>query len=204
VQYKPASCLELTPRSCAILAVKKPLNLRAGLDMLRPGDILTHCYTGNANLAGQATNIVQDGKLLPAAREAKQRGVVFDVGHGGGSFDFRVAEAAIQQGCLPDTISSDVHTFSSHSRDMPHLTYLPWVMGTFLALGFTLDQVIAMTTSFPGRVINRNDKLGTLQIGAPAEVSVLELTEAPARFVAQGVSGSLWPSEFFGSSQPKT
>ena len=56
-------------------------------------------------------------------------------------------------------------------------------MSTFLALGFTLDQVIAMTTFLPGKVIDRNDKLGTLQIGAPADVSVLELTEAPTRFV---------------------
>ena len=89
------------------------------LDVLRPGDILTHCYTGNANLRRRATNLIQGGKLLPAALYAKQRGVVFDVAHGGGSFDFRVADAAIQQGLLPDTISSDVHTYSSHSRGMP-------------------------------------------------------------------------------------
>ena len=62
------------------------------LDLLRPGDILTHCYSGAPNFAGQFTNIVQDGKLLPAALAAKQRGVVFDVGHGGGSFDYTVAE----------------------------------------------------------------------------------------------------------------
>jgi dihydroorotase len=68
------------------------------LDLLRPGDILTHCYTGFPNNAGVATNIVQDGKLLPAALAAKQRGVMFDVGHGGGSFDFTVAEVAIPGG----------------------------------------------------------------------------------------------------------
>ena len=68
------------------------------LDLLRPGDILTHCYSGAPNIAGQFTNIVQDGKLLPAALEAKKRGVHFDVGHGGGSFDYTVAEAAIAQG----------------------------------------------------------------------------------------------------------
>ena len=61
------------------------------LDMLRPGDILTHCYSGAPNLAGQFTNIVQEGKLLPAALAAKKRGVVFDIGHGGGSFDYTVA-----------------------------------------------------------------------------------------------------------------
>jgi hypothetical protein len=78
------------------------------LDLLWPGDILTHCYSGFPNLAGDFTNIVQDGHLLPAALAAKQRGVVFDIGHGGGSFDYTVAEAAIQQGCPPDTISSDI------------------------------------------------------------------------------------------------
>src|SRR5262252_6665072 len=65
------------------------------LDLLRPGDILTHCFSGAPNLAGAFTNIVQDGRLLPAALAARQRGVIFDVGHGGGSFDYTVAEVAI-------------------------------------------------------------------------------------------------------------
>ena len=69
------------------------------LDLLRPGDVLTHAYSGAPNIGGVFTNIVQDGKLLPAALAAKQRGVMFDVGHGGGSFDFTVAEAAIAGGC---------------------------------------------------------------------------------------------------------
>src|SRR6267154_1337089 len=68
------------------------------LDLLRPGDVLTHAYSGAPNMAGTFTNIVQDGKLLPAALAAKQRGVIFDVGHGGGSFDFTVAEVAIAAG----------------------------------------------------------------------------------------------------------
>src|SRR5215472_1187407 len=67
------------------------------LDLLRPGDILTHCYSGAPNLAGAFTNIVQDGRLLPAALAAKRRGVLFDIGHGGGSFDYTVAEPAIAQ-----------------------------------------------------------------------------------------------------------
>ena len=71
------------------------------LDLLRPGDVLTHAYSGAPNIAGAFTNIVQDGKLLPAALAAKQRGVIFDVGHGGGSFDFTVAEVAIPGGLRP-------------------------------------------------------------------------------------------------------
>jgi dihydroorotase len=150
------------------------------LDLLRPGDVLTHCYSGAPNNAGEFTNIVQDGKLLPAALAAKQRGVVFDVGHGGGSFDYTVAEAAIQQGCPPDTISSDIHVFSANSPGMP---YLPWVMSKFLGLGFPLDRVVAMATQIPARVIGKVAKLGTLQVGAPADLSMLELVEGPVSFV---------------------
>jgi dihydroorotase len=150
------------------------------LDLLRPGDVLTHAYSGLPNIAGQFTNIVQDGRLLPAALSAKQRGVVFDVGHGGGSFDYTVCEAAIQQGCPPDTISSDVHVASANTPGMPYLT---WVMSKFLGLGFTLEQVISMATAMPAKVINRAPKLGTLQVGAPADVSVLELVEGPVSFV---------------------
>lgn len=150
------------------------------LDALRPGDILTHCFTGAPNVGKQLTNIVQDGKLVPAALEAKRRGVIFDVGHGGGSFDYTVAEAAIQQGCTPDVISSDIHVFSGNSPGMP---FLPWVMSKFLNLGFTLEQVIAMATAVPGRVINRLPKLGTLQPGAPADVTVLDVVDGPVEFV---------------------
>ncbi len=150
------------------------------LDLLRPGDILTHCYSGAPNIAGDATNIVQDGKLLPAALAAKRRGVVFDVGHGGGSFDYTIAEAAIAQGCGPDTISSDIHVFSGNTPGMP---YLPWVMSKFIGMGFTLEQVVSMATTAPARVIGRVPKLGTLQIGAPADLSILEIVEGAVSFV---------------------
>ena len=138
------------------------------LDLLRPGDVLTHAYSGAPNIAGQFTNIVQDGRLLPSALAAKRRGVLFDVGHGGGSFDYTVCEAAIQQGCPPDTISSDIHVFSGNSPGMP---YLAWVMSKFLGLGFSLEQVVSMATAAPAKIINRAAKLGTLQVGAPADVS---------------------------------
>ena len=154
--------------------------MSAILDLLRPGDVLTHCYSGAPNLAGRFTNIVQDGKLLPAALAAKRRGVVFDVGHGGGSFDYTIAEAAIAQGCPPDTISSDIHVYSGNTPGMPYLT---WVMSKFLHMGFTLEQVITMATANPARVINRLPKLGTLQIGAPGDVSILEHVQESVEFV---------------------
>ncbi len=150
------------------------------LDMLRPGDILTHAYSGAPNLAGAFTNIVTDGKLLPAALAAKQRGVLFDVGHGGGSFDFTVAEVAIPAGCTPDTISSDIHVFSGNSPGMP---FLPWVMSKFMTMGFSLEQVVTMATSAPAKIINRAPKIGTLQIGAPGDVAIMELVEGPVSFV---------------------
>jgi len=165
---------------CHIGGVETPALMSQILDLLRPGDILTHAYSGAPNLAGAFTNIVQDGRLLPAALAAKQRGVIFDVGHGGGSFDYTVAEAAIQQGCPPDTISSDIHVFSGNTPGMPYLT---WVMSKFMGLGFTLDQVLIMATSNPGTVINRMPKLGTLQVGAPGDVAVMEVVEGPVSFV---------------------
>jgi dihydroorotase len=150
------------------------------LDLLRPGDILTHSYSGAPNLAGAFTNIVQDGRLLPAALAAKQRSVMFDVGHGGGSFDYTMAEPAIAQGCPPDTISSDIHVFSGNTPGMPYLT---WVMSKFMGLGFSLEQVVAMATVNPAKIINRLPKLGTLQVGAPGDVAIMELVEAPVSFV---------------------
>jgi dihydroorotase len=165
---------------CHIGGVETPVLMSEILDTLRPGDILTHCYSGAPNVNGQFTNIVQGGKLLPAALAAKRRGVVFDVGHGGGSFDYTVAEAAIQQGCPPDVISSDIHVFSGNSPGMPYLT---WVMSKFLNMGFSLEQVVAMATVNPARVINRAPKLGTLQAGAPGDVTVLEVVQGPVEFV---------------------
>jgi dihydroorotase len=151
-----------------------PGDLSVLLDTLRPGDILTHSYSSVGN------NTVQNGKLIAAALAAKKRGVIIDVGHGGASFDYTVAEPAIQQGLVPDTIGSDIHAVSGNTPGMP---YLPWVMSKFLNMGFSLEQVVTMATSAPAKVIGRLDKLGTLAIGAPADVSILELVEGPVDFV---------------------
>jgi dihydroorotase len=144
------------------------------LDLLRPGDILTHSYTGAGN------NVVQNAKLLPAALAAKQRGVIIDVGHGGGSFDFTVCEPAMQQGLTIDTISSDIHAVSINTPGYPTL---PWVMSKFLSLGLSLDDVVAKTTIEPAKIIGRVPGLGTLQVGAPADVAVLDVIDGPVEFV---------------------
>ncbi|HEY2902305.1 MAG TPA: amidohydrolase/deacetylase family metallohydrolase [Polyangia bacterium] len=151
-----------------------PQSLSALLDLMRPGDIVTHAFSGVGN------NIVQDGQVLPAARAAKQRGVILDVAHGAGSFDYAVAETAFAQGLLPDTLSSDIHAFSTNSPGKP---YMPWVMSKFLNLGFSLSEVVAMSTVAPARIINRVDKLGTLQEGAPADVAIMQLHDEPVRFI---------------------
>ncbi len=165
---------------CHIGGVETPALMSQILDTLRAGDVLTHAYSGAPNIANQFTNIVQDGKLLPAAAEAKKRGVVFDVGHGGGSFDYTIAEVAIASGAGPDVISSDIHVFSGNSPGMPYLT---WVMSKFLNLGYTLEQVVTMATATPAKVINKVSKAGTLQVGAPGDVSLLEVVEGPVSFV---------------------
>ncbi|MGZ5032541.1 MAG: amidohydrolase family protein [Usitatibacter sp.] len=165
---------------CHIGGVQSVALMSDILDTLRPRDILTHCYSGAPNLANQFTNIVQDGKVLPAARAAKRRGVHFDVGHGGGSFDYTVAEAAIADGVGPDTISSDMHVFSGNTPGMPYLT---WVMSKFLNMGFTLEHVVAMATINSARAIGKLPKLGTLEIGAPGDVTILEMVEGPVEFV---------------------
>jgi dihydroorotase len=165
---------------CHIGGVETVALMSQILDTLRPGDILTHCYSGAPNDAGQFTNIVQDGKVLPAALAAKQRGVVFDVGHGGGSFDYTVAEAAIAQGCTPDNISSDIHVFSGNSPGQPYLTN---VMSKFMNMGYSLEQVLGMVTTGPAKIINRLPKHGTLQVGAPGDATLLEVVNGPVEFV---------------------
>jgi dihydroorotase len=151
-----------------------PGSLSDLLDLLRPGDILTHAFSGAGN------NIVQNGQLAPAAKAAKQRGVIFDVGHGGGSFDYTVCEPALQQGGEPDTISSDLHGFSINSPGYP---VLPNVMSKFLNLGIPLEEVVARTTWEPAKIIDRVPGLGTLQVGAPADISIFDLVDGPVDFV---------------------
>ena len=153
-----------------------PVPLAEVLETMRPGDIVTHAYSN----AGETNAIVAGGKLLPQALEARRRGVVFDVGHGGGSFDFTIAEPALAQGLAPDTISSDVHSASIQSPGKP---LLPWVLSKFLSLGIPLDAVIAKATIEPARIIGRVPGLGTLQVGAPADVAVFRLVEGPVTFV---------------------
>lgn len=133
---------------------------------LRPGDIYTHCYSGLRD------ELLPDGKVNPGMWAGRKRGVIFDVGHGGGSFTWRVAVPAIKQGFLPDSISTDLHIGSMNSGMKNILN----VMGKFLAMGLSPDQVIQWTTWNPAREIH-HEELGNLSIGAIADVSVLRLQQ---------------------------
>ena len=123
---------------------------------------------------------MQDGKLLPAALAAKKRGVIFDIGHGGGGFDYTIAKAAIAPRVPARHPLKRRACVLRHSPAMP---YLPWVMSKLIGLGFTLPEVVSMATAAPVLVISRIPKHGTLQVGAPADLSILEIVDGPVSFV---------------------
>jgi dihydroorotase len=110
---------------------------------------------------------------------AGARGVAFDVGHGGGSFDYPTAEIARAQGFSPDVLSTDIHCVAGNKPGMPYLT---WVMSKFMNLGYSLDEVVEMSTVKAARVIDRIPMLGTLQVGAPGDVAIMDLVESKVLF----------------------
>jgi dihydroorotase len=152
------------------------------LKKLRPGDIYTHTYYGAVPL------LDEKGRLLPYLFEARKRGVLFDVGHGGAAFLFRQAAPAVRQGFPPDSISTDVHAGSllAGMKDMLN------VMSKFLNLGMPLDDVILRSTWNPARTIQR-EELGHLSVGAIADLAVLRLESGAFGFVdswGAGMSGN--------------
>jgi dihydroorotase len=141
-------------------------------EKLRPGDIYTHMYSGLRKELGLS------GRVNPGLWEGRKRGVVFDVGHGGGSFVWRVAVPAVKEGFVPDCISTDLHINSMNAG----MKNMPNVMSKFLALGLELDDVVAQSTWNPARRIG-HDELGHLSVGAPADVAVLRLETGRFGFV---------------------
>ncbi|MHC4877206.1 MAG: amidohydrolase/deacetylase family metallohydrolase [Planctomycetota bacterium] len=138
------------------------------LDALGPGDVLTHCYHG------KRCGLVDDNlQLLPVARDALQRGVLLDLGHGSGSFSFPVAHALMDQGIVPHFLSSDIHTYNVHGPVFDLVTTLD----KFLHLGLSIDDVIRKATAEPARFLGRSEELGTLQPGALADVTILSIEE---------------------------
>jgi len=137
------------------------------LERLRPGDILTHCCRMFPNAL-----IDRERNIRAEVEDAHQRGVIFDVGHGRGSFDFKVARAMVENGFTPDIISSDVHIVSV---DGPAFDVLV-TMSKFLCLGLTLPEVLRTVTVNAARAINRPE-LGSLKPGSPGDATVLRIDE---------------------------
>jgi Predicted amidohydrolase len=142
------------------------------LKHLRPGDIYTHTYLSVVPM------LDEQGRVLPYLFDARKRGVLFDVGHGGGSFSFRQAVPAVRQGFLPDSISTDLHVESMNAgmKDMLN------VMSKFLNMGAPLEGVVARATWAPARAIH-HEELGHLSAGSAADVAVLRLVEGNFGFV---------------------
>jgi dihydroorotase len=134
------------------------------LGALRPGDILTHCFRPfpNAPIHG-------DGQIRKEILEARERGIIFDIGHGYGGLGFRSARAALEQGVQPDVLSSDVHVLSA---DGPAFDILA-VMSKFMALGMSLTEVVKAATAAPARALRRDD-LGTLRVGSAGDATIIE------------------------------
>ncbi len=142
------------------------------LELLGPGDIVTHAFTGWEPGIVDTTR-----RIIPAAREARARGVLFDVGHGRGSFAFGRAEAALADGFRPDTISTDLHRFNV---PLPAVD-LTTTMSKFLYLGVSLADVVAMTTAAPAAAIGQGAQRGSLGVGAVADITLLRREEGSFR-----------------------
>jgi len=135
-------------------------------EKLRPGDISTHCFRGTVPVADER------GRLYPYLLAARRRGVLFDLGHGQGSFLFRNAVPAIREGFFPDTVSSDLHAGSMNAAMMD----LPTVMSKLMAAGMSLEEVVSGATWAPARVIG-HPELGQLAPGAPADIAAWRVME---------------------------
>jgi len=145
------------------------------LQRLRPGDIHTHLYAKHIPLLND------DGKVNGYVRKARERGVLFDLGHGAGSFWFRIAVPAMKQGFGPDSISTDLHKSSAL---IPNAT-MPATMSKMLNMGMPLQEVILRSTAEPARMIRRPE-LGTLSVGAEADVAAFRVEEGAFGFVDSG------------------
>ena len=152
------------------------------LDLLRPGDVLTYCFRGSVQ------SVVSSGRVIDAARRARERGVLFDIGHGMASFDFEVAEAAIADGFPPDTISTDFyrrHVESSPRHDMGR------TMSKLIAVGLPETESFRCATARPAAALGLGGEIGTLAAGACADLAVVRWNPDAAPLV--DVNGATRP-----------
>lgn len=143
------------------------------LEKLRPGDIVTHSFTGNPH--GILDN---NNKVIDAAWDAMKRGIIFDVGHGAGSFAFPVAEACLEQGLDPGTVSSDVHRYNVRGPVFDLMTTL----SKYIHLGYSIKDALAFGTTKPAAAVGLPDHIGTLKVGADADIAVIQHREGSVTF----------------------
>ena len=142
-----------------------PMTIPEMLEHFEPGDCITHCYKG-----GSTRVVDEDLRVYDAVARAAERGVIFDVGHGSGSFHWETVETCIDQGLPPTTISTDLHTGNLHGP----VYDMPTTMSKFLMLGLSLEAVVEMSTTRPAKILQREDELGTLRTGSVADIAILE------------------------------
>lgn len=150
-----------------------PPDLDEIVALLGEGDLLTHCFNGKPNRI-----LTPAGELRQAVREAMRRGLLLDIGHGGASFSFEVAELAIAQGILPHTISSDIYCKNRIKGPVYRLAH---VMSKFFAIGMTLEQVLACVTHQAADALRLSGK-GRLEVGADADITLFEVSCGPTLF----------------------
>ncbi len=142
------------------------------MELLRAGDIVTHCFT-SLDLG----MIDPEGRLKPSVRDARLRGVLFDVGHGAGSFNFATARKALDAGFPPDTISTDLYNINTNGP----VYDLPTTLSKFLHLGMSLEDVLLRATANAAKVVGRVPGLGSLQVDGPADIALLAMEEGEFR-----------------------
>jgi len=151
---------------------ESPMSIPEMLEHLEPGDCITHCFKG-----GSTRILDHDDSVFSAVRDASAAGVIFDVGHGYGSFNWETCQACLEGGLEPTTISTDLHEKNLHGP----VYDMPTTMSKFLHLGVPLERVIEMSTTRPAAVLGQADQLGTLRVGTVADIAVLQRHEG--RFV---------------------
>ena len=160
-----------------------PCSIGEIMDLLRPGDIITHIYHGHSH------GILDDHhSIWEDVIEGRTRGIIMDVGHGAGSFKFDVAKSAFEHGFFPDTISTDLYTMNVNGP----VYDLPTTMSKMLNLGMPIEDIICSTSSIPAKVIGRPE-LGSLSPGSTADVSIFELEEKNFEFTDSHGDTRLWP-----------
>ena len=152
--------------------IGKGADTRRLLRRLGPHDIVTHCFEGRGD------GIVEQGRLIPEAVDARKEGVVFDVGHGCGSFSWEVARRAFEYSFYPDTISTDLHRYSVERWAFD----LPTTMSKFMHLGMSLEDVILKSTTAPAKAIGHDGELGTLRVGTIADLFAFKLEDGEFPF----------------------